>query len=416
MTKTTQGTLLITSWIIVLVIGLGIGKQQNPRTIPPETKTTTFPSKNTLAGKQTFTPSDSQRKIVSSDLGNHQEMMENLAEILNISNRRERTRLILDFSDQIASADLEGIISGFREAGWIAYNRNEFAILLSTWIDKDPAAAITYLNQSNADGWTRKTATSAWASANPAAAAAAIKNLEDAGQINDWVIGLVEGIARNDPDAALHTLQGTPAGKTKDKAIHTIIPEVAIRGTAFASQWLEHIEEPKLQRNTATRLAQTLADRDPESAAQWIETITHPDTRKDASEIVSTTYAKHDLQAAKVWAENLPQDTMTEAAEGVVKELAKTNPAEAAQWLLELGDDPTLDGARTNFLKEASKEAPEIALENIPTLSRQNEQKKHYSQILRDWKKTDRKAAIQWARENRETLPPEIAATIIPEE
>ena len=398
------------------MIGLGIGKRKNPPPISIETKTTIAPSKNTQIRKQTFTPGNSQRKVTTSNLGTHQEMMESLAEVLNISNRRERTRLVLDFSDQIASTDLEGIIAGFREAGWVEYNRNEFAILLSTWIDKDPSAAISYLNQSNADGWTRKTATSAWASANPAAAAAAIKDLEDAGQINDWVIGLIEGIARNDPDAALHTLQDTPAGKTKDKAIHTIIPEVAIRGTDFASQWLENIEEPKLQRNTATRLAQTLADRDPESAAHWIETITHPETRKDASEIVSATYAKHDLQAAKVWAENLPQDTMTEAAEGVVKELAKANPAEAAQWLLELGDDPTLDGARTNFLKEVSKEAPEIALENIPTLSRQNEQKKHYSQILNDWKKSDHKAAIKWARENRETLPPEIATTIIPGE
>ena len=222
MTKTSQGALLITSWIIALMIGLGIGKRKNPPPISTETKTTIAPSKNTQIRKQTFATGNSQRKVTTSNLGTHQEMMENLAEVLNISNRRERTRLVLDFSDQIASTDLEGIIAGFREAGWVEYNRNEFAILLSTWIDKDPSAAISHLNQSNADGWTRKTATSAWASANPAAAAAAIKDLEDAGQINDWIIGLVEGIARNDPDAALHTLQDTPAGKTKDKAIHTL--------------------------------------------------------------------------------------------------------------------------------------------------------------------------------------------------
>jgi len=67
----------------------------------------------------------------------------------------------------------------------------------------DPHAAINYLRTSEPDGWSRKTTIAAWAAEDPDAAAAAIQGFDDGGKVNDWVVGLIEGMSRNDPGGAL---------------------------------------------------------------------------------------------------------------------------------------------------------------------------------------------------------------------
>jgi hypothetical protein len=342
--------------------------------------------------------------------------MTELSDILNTGNRVERTRQLLSFIDQIDNTGMAEIITGFKEAGWVDFNRSEYSMLISSWMDRDPFTAIAYLDENEADGWTRKIAISSWASEDPEAAANAIQGLEDGGKVNDWVVGLIEGMARNDPEGALATLEDLPGGDTKWQAIRGVLPEVVLRGAGFAGEWIEQIDEPKLQRETAKRLAQSLAVRDPEAASNWISNMTKSGTRRDASEVVSEIYAEQDLEAAQAWTESLPLDTMTEAAEGVAKHLTRKDPAEAAQWLLKLGDDPNLDGARFRFLREARGSDPQIALENVSTLSRPNDQEKYYRDILKHWQKNDREAATEWAIANVESLPEKVFKSVVPKD
>jgi hypothetical protein len=339
-----------------------------------------------------------------------------MAEILNTSNRVERTRQLIQFIDQLDPSEYEGIVSGFRESGWVDYNRSEYVMLISAWMSQDPHSAIDYFEQSEPDGWSRKTAIAAWAAQDPEAAAGAIDGLKDEGDVNDWIVGLAQGMARNDPAGALQTLQRLPADETRKQAIRTILPEVVSRGTDFAGEWVEMIEEPKLQREAATRLARPLADRDPVAAAEWIREINTVGARRDASEVVADVYAANDIEGAKLWTESLPLDTMTEAAEGVAKHLARQDPAEAAQWLQNLGDDPDLDGARVLFLREAGSQDPQIALDSVPTLSKSSDQERYYRDILKTWSKTDKQAAIAWAIDNAATLPPKIVKSIVPKD
>jgi hypothetical protein len=426
MNLTSRGTLIAVSWLIALGIGLMIGRGSvSGISLSEQAKTTAGNEASRArlsASGQSESPDRrrgaSRKKSFSKFIGSEEERqtqaMIGLSDILNTSNRVERTRQMLSFIDQVGDDEIAGVIAGFQEAGWVEFNRGEYSMLISTWMDRDPFAAIAFLDENEADGWTRKIAISAWASENPEAATNAIEGLEDEGKVNDWVVGLIEGMARNDPEGALRTLKDLPGGDTKWQAIRGILPEVVLRGAAFAGEWIEQIEEPKLQRDTAKRLAHSLAERDPESAGEWIGNITSVETRRDASEVVSEIYAQQDLEAAKEWTESLPLDTMTEAAEGVAKHLAREDPAAAAQWLLKLGDNPDLDGARIRFLREATKAAPQIALENVSTLSRANDQERYYRDILNRWKKDDQQAAIAWASEHSESLPPKVLRAILP--
>jgi len=340
-----RGSLTAVSWLIALGIGLIIGRHGLPTSSESDqNKNRTSQNEKQIgfrfqeSGESPQQKRNSRREISSTSVtGPEQEdrsrRMIELSDILNTSNRIERTRQMLSFIDQIDDRQMAGIIEGFRDAGWVDYNRSEYTMLISAWMDRDPFTAIAYLDTNETDSWTRKTAISAWAADNPEAAANAIQGLEDEGKVNAWVVGLIEGIARNDPEGALRAVVNLPGGDTKMQAIREILPEVVIRGADFAGDWIEQIDEPKLQRDTAKRLAHSLARRDPESASDWISKISTVETRRDASEVVSEIYAQEDLNGAMQWAESLPQNTMTEAAEGVAKHLTRKDPAEAALWL-----------------------------------------------------------------------------------
>lgn len=427
MKPTLRGMLVPGSCLIALGLGLLIGRKTAPDHGATITESPSNPSDSrsvpesrSTSNEGTFLQNARRESNSSAFSGSAEERKDEalmaLSEILNTSNRIERSRLLLGFLDKLENDDMENVISGFREAGWVDYNRGEYSMLLSAWMDRDPYEAIAFLNANETDGWTRKTAISAWASENPSAAAQAIQELDDVGQVNDWVVGLIEGMARNDPDGALLTLQKLPPGDTRKQAIREMLPEVVIRGTEFASEWIEQIDEPKLQSETARNLAQSLARRDPESASDWINALSSTETRRNASEVVSEVYASQDLDGAKTWVESLPMDTLSEAAEGIARHLTRRDPIEAAQWLQNLGTNPDLDGARVEFLREAGKKDPQVALENIHNLSKPAQQERYYREILKSWSKDDKQAAITWARENSEILPEQVLKSIIPKE
>jgi len=425
MNVTSRGLILTALWLLPLGIGIIIGKyrsQSSPEPAIRDSANTPWrgSSENRGASSSDFNQdADPSRRRSVSTPGHHDRVEKariQITEILNTSNRVERTRQLIQFIDQLDHSEFQGVISGFRESGWVDYNRSEYVMLISAWMSQDPYAAIDYFDQSDPDGWSRKTAIAAWAAEEPEAAAGAIDGLNDEGKVNDWIVGLAQGMARNDPAGALQTLQKLPPDETRKQAIRTILPEVVSRGTDFAGDWVEMIEEPRLQREAATRLARPLADRDPAAAAEWIREMSTVSTRRDASEVVADVYAANDIEGAKLWTESLPPDTMTEAAEGVAKHLARRDPAEAAQWLQHLGDDPDLDGARIQFLREAGKQDPQIALDSVPTLSKSSDQERYYRDILKTWSMTDKQAAIAWAVDNAATLPPRVIKSIVPKD
>ena len=409
-------------WLFPFGIGLFIGNQTAD-------KQATFPDPSSMEAAASHR-STSTRTVNSSAERNNslsntfslngsaeerrEQACSQLADILNVSDRVERTRQLLAFIDQLSPLDFESVISGFSEAGWVDFNRGEFSFLLSSWMSQDPLAAIEYLKQNEEDGWSRKVAISAWASENPEAAANAIKGLEDGGKVNDWIVGLIQGMARSDPQAALLAIQQMPKNDTQKTAIREILPEVVSRGIEFAGEWIEMIDDPKLQNDTARRLGGVLAKRDPVAASDWVSQLKTVNSRRNASEVVSEIYASQDLDAAITWTESLPQDTLTEAAEGVAKHLARRDPAEAAYWLQQLGNDPDLDGARIQFIRESMNNSPEVTLENIHTLSRPADQDKYYRHVLGTWKKSNQEAAISWAQENSESISEKVYKSIVP--
>ena len=231
---------------------------------------------------------------------------------------------------------------------------------------------------------------------------------EDVGGTNDWIVGLLHGIASNDPDLARQTLEGLEAGKTRSAAMEATLPYVLQNGFDFTAAWIASIGDEDLQRGTARHAARDLTRANPEQAGTWISDMASVDSRRDASEEVSDEWARRDLESARRWAESLPEDTRTEAAEGIARQMARQDPERTADWLQSLGDNPDLDGARRIFLSESANQNPQVALENVYTLSSADDQSRMYSQILGRWARNDQDATRLWVLDNADTLPEKV--------
>ena len=273
---------------------------------------------------------------------------------------------------------------------------------------------MSYVNQENMSTWTKEMVISGWAVNDPAAAADFVNELEDGGSVNNWVTGLVRGLARVDPESAWATLEALPReGKTWEYALREILPQVSRRGTEYASTWIEGVSDPEVKKNVVNHLASDLTRRQPREASQWVASMEDVTMRRNASEQVTARWARMDLEAARDWVESLPQNTMTEAAEGVARRLGEVDPQDGAAWLARLGDDPDLDGARLQYLREASRRDPVTAIEVVGTVSNEEWRSRQYREVLSQWSRRDRDGMVNWLQENPQ-VPSSVANRYLP--
>ncbi|NNC88701.1 MAG: hypothetical protein HKN82_09620 [Akkermansiaceae bacterium] len=322
--------------------------------------------------------------------------------------RLARTRALLELADRLAPDEFQGVVEALRNDPLAAARRTEYYLMVNAWVAADPHAAAGYLLDSDADGYVRESALAAWAARDPYAAAEWAKGKKDGGSVNNWTIGVIRGVASNDPHAALALLQELPGDRTRSEAIRDMLPYVAQNGFGFTTDWLSSIDDEGLLRETSRRAARTLTKMDAARAGDWIRSMENVKARRDASEEVSDQWARTDLEAARRWAEGLPQDTRTEAAEGVVRQMARRDPERAAQWLAGLENSPDLDGARYSFLEVTHEKHPQVALETATALHKESDRVKWMSRILGSWQKRDQQTTRTWVEVNAAALPERI--------
>ncbi|MDA0765765.1 MAG: hypothetical protein O3A92_02935 [Verrucomicrobia bacterium] len=402
---------LASGWILTVVLGVVIGRQTSAPTAASEkeavaARVRAHGGTAAAAGHRDSTAARKER--TTKRPRTFADLKHDLHLTLSNADQVDRTRQLLRLIDSLGPDEFQGVIEAFRADGFAKTRGADYALLLHAWVKADPYAAVTYLEETEPSGEARRTALTAWAAADPYAAAAWVDGREDVGGTNDWIVGLLHGIASNDPDLARQTLEGLEAGKTRSAAMEATLPYVLQNGFDFTAAWIASIGDEDLQRGTARHAARDLTRANPEQAGTWISDMASVDSRRDASEEVSDEWARRDLESARRWAESLPEDTRTEAAEGIARQMARQDPERTADWLQSLGDNPDLDGARRIFLSESANQNPQVALENVYTLSSADDQSRMYSQILGRWARNDQDATRLWVLDNADTLPEKV--------
>lgn len=403
---------LVIGWVLTITVGIIIGRQTNgPASDSPAGAGSQHPwaKRSGAASSSDSASTDRKQGSRSQPDGAFADRdtpaIETLQDTLQINDELSRTRRMLDFVDTLSTDQFEEVVEAFRADGLAKIRGTEYKLLLNAWVKADPYAAAEYIGVNDWSGNTREGVIAAWATTDPQAAAAWIEGREDDGGTNNWVVGLMQGIASTDPTLALEAIEALGPNRTRSKSMEAIFPYVIQQGFEYSGQWVASIQDADLQRGTARQLGRQLTRIDPAQAGTWVADLDTVATRRDASEEVSDEWARQDLEGARLWAENLPEDTRTEAAEGVARHMAREDPQRTADWLNSLGTNPDLDGARQIFLSESARNAPEVAIENVSSLSNPSDQNKMYGHILKRWSSQDRDATQTWVYNNASTLP-----------
>jgi len=407
-------------WLLTIGVGFLIGRQTNPpgeKTAASAAVGSRSPSRIHGArgsGDRVTHPARPGALATKSSRRADGRTLDELGDSLRDSDRLARTRRILDLAESLSPDDFLEVVEAFRADGLASLRGTEYSLLLNAWVKADPYAAAEYVESNDESAGSRRTVIAAWAAIDPLGAAAWIADREEEGNTNDWMVGLVSGVASNDPLQALKYLEGIEPGATRAKSIAAVIPQVLQHGLDYATEWVAGIGSEELQRGSARALARELARLDADQAGAWISTMESGPARREAAAIVSDQWAREDLESARQWVDGLPEETRNEAAEGIARYMAKQDPDGTAAWLGSLGSSPDLDAARRTFIQESTKKAPQVALEAVHTLSSVSEQEKVYHRVLKEWSEKNSKDVRTWVTYNAEALPPGIVIRYLP--
>jgi len=339
--------------------------------------------------------------------------IQELDDILASTSRLSRTQRLLAYLDRLPTEQFAEAYLAIQSSPNSGLRGSERSLVLQAWAERDPHGALAHLQENGAEDWERETAVSTWAAIDPESAFAWASTSEDAGSVNNWVIGALRGMAAVSPDLARDYLVGMEPGETRERGLRGMERYITQYGFDYASEWINGVADDGLRAQASRRFADELVDLDPAQAGAWNASIADVKTRRDVSETVADRWARQDLDGAKQWVNSLPADTQSEAAEGIARHYARQNPAEAANWLAGLGDNPDLDGAKRVLIDESFRRDPVTSLDFVANLSDDKTRNGYYHRYLGNWMKSDAEAARQWASSNANLLPENLTKKIL---
>lgn len=312
----------------------------------------------------------------------------------------ERTSDLLKLIDTLGPNDFQQVIADFRALGITQERMSEYGILLHAWAKVDPLGALDYAEEHTGTQFARQTILTSWAGNDPESAVLWAKEHHEGEGANPWLIGVIRGIASNDPARATEVLHDLPLSRERGTALSAIIPQIAKQGQEAAVLWLDTITDERLHLGATSYLAANLSKTDAAGTAEWVSTLSESEGKSRAAAEVADAWADQDLQSALAWTDSLEGSSRSSAAQKVIGTYAKENPGEAAAWLRTMSDDPKYNDISRSYIWNTARTHPEFSLAQVGEMQDSRSQDRYYERILRSWKNQDANAAEAWMNNN----------------
>ncbi|MCW1884786.1 hypothetical protein OKA04_08605 [Luteolibacter flavescens] len=320
----------------------------------------------------------------------------------------ERSKAWLEFVNSVTPGEFESVVASFRSLGMTESRMTEYSMLLSAWAKSDPLQALEYAKANTGNRFARNTILTTWAASDPEAAIrwAEQNHTAQEGEGNPWMIGVIQGLAANDPVRASQLLAGMNLSEERGEALGIMIPTILSQGPDAAKAWATAMTDESLREGAISRIADALAAKDPAGTAAWL--MQNPGEAADRTmDDVITTWMEQDKDSAVAYYKGLPAgDMRSNALRGVANSMAMQDPRAAADFLDANAGDAN-DRVYEQFVWHSFGNAPEIAVNYIGKVSNANQQERMYGRMLDGWLRRDYNAASQWISQN--SLPQNVS-------
>jgi hypothetical protein len=280
-------------------------------------------------------------------------------------------------------------------------NMQEYKMLLYTWSQFDPLAAIDYC-KSRASGIGAGFAASGvlegWATRDPYSAKAWVEDPENAGMAKLYNFGLVKGWATRDLEGATAYVMNLKGGDEVAKLVG-ILTDQHNREGGFgrASSWAEELPDPKLKEGAFMNLSRSFARDRPEEVAEWLETHANEKYSAKAFENLGKKWSETDPESSISYFSNLPDGKSQEVGiKSSISNWAKQDPLAAGEWLNERDSGPKLDSALAAYASTVSLKDGGAAMEWAISISDPKLQKSTIKKVGQEWYRQDKDSVEAW--------------------
>ncbi|MFY7818740.1 MAG: hypothetical protein ACOVRB_10290 [Akkermansiaceae bacterium] len=332
--------------------------------------------------------------------------MTRLEELKNINDPLERTRLWLQLVDSLSPEQFEEFVAAYRADGIPPERMGDYSMLLTAWAKVDPQAALKYASENTGSPFARQTILAAWASYDPNSAIAWAKSNHQGDDANPWMVGVIKGLANQDPDLASSLLKEMPRSVERGEALDNLIPALLQqKGVAAARDWVDSITDASLKDGAMSRIADRSIEKDPEGTADWLIANPSETTNRRVDDALFA-IARKDQDSAMAYFNKLPVgNDRSNALRGIVNAVAMENPQKAAS-LMDRHSSDVNNRVVEQFVWHSFRQDPQTAVANISRLNNAEEQERMYNRTLEWWMERDQQAAINWVNSN--TLPTKV--------
>ena len=388
---------LVGSGAILVVVGFVAGRLTSPA--DSDSTTATGLSAQAEGSRAMLRPgspdrpgSASDRRVVRSPSSDPLERMRNA---LGSGDLLDRTRAWLNFIDRLDADEFESVVAAYQSEGVGRDETGLYAMLLAGWAKMDPFAALDFAKENTSSQFARQTILTTWARSNPDAAIFWAESNHDGDGPNPWMVGVIRGLADDDPMRAGALMASLPYSGERGEALDAVMSGILKQSPDAVREWIAGIDDDRFREIAMARAAGSLAEADPGATADWLLANPGDAANRNIANVMSK-WINQDEAAALAYFDQLPQGSpRSNAISGLVNSMATSDPREAAAFLESHAADAN-DGVYRQFAWNASRNDPEIAADMIGRIGDERTRTSTYSVVLAKWVRQDPQAAVEW--------------------
>ena len=280
-------------------------------------------------------------------------------------------------------------------------NAQEYKMLLFSWAQFDPLAAIEYCNSRASGigaGFAAAGVIEGWATNDPVAAKNWVEDPNNAGMAKLYNFGLVKGWANRDLVGASEYVMNLEGGDEVAKLVGILADQHNQRGGfQQASSWADSLPSPKLKEGAFINLSRNFSRDQPEKVAEWLETHANQKYSAKAFENLGRKWSETDPQSSIDYFSNLPDGKSQEVGiKSSITNWAKKDPLAAGEWLNNRESGPKLDASLAAYANTVALKDGGAAMEWAISISDPKLQQATIKKVGQEWYRQDKESVEAW--------------------
>ena len=320
------------------------------------------------------------------------------------TNPMERMSVLMDAFRSMDASNVDEVVAAFKENTEPNRRFSELNLLINAWAEFDPKGAVEWADKLG--GWEERSAIGAalerWAQID-LEASMAWSNEKYKGRDNPYLVGIIGGLAKTDPDRASTLMQEMPYGRNRGRAASMLLNNYWKSGETQATDWAEGLQDGSVKDYVTSQLAEKIAREDIGRSAQWVESLSDGRSKNRAVGTVAYQWARKDPAATAQWVDGLGDtDSRFSGMEGLVKVWVDRDAAATAEWLNQYDPSAGKDGAVEIFVNAIKRKDPASAMQWAESMIDEDEREETVAEVARIWRRGDPEAYKTW-QQSRES-------------